>query len=179
MGLTSGARTTITIAAAAMLTGLGTLVHGTIQDDLAPAIAGASLLTVAFLAIALTLIHRWTVDTTDERRALAAAQRQAGDERTRYIAAQAALENEASRLNRDMIAERRALAARLTVEREALEAEFEERRAALISETMEATVLMMQSGKLAAEPTTTGTLIRFPEKLPHQARAREHGVVGP
>ena len=171
-----------------MLAGLPVLLYGIWRDDAARSIGGACLVICGLILVSLVLVRRWVVDTSDERRILAAAQRQAIDERTRYIASQAALENEQARLNRDMAAERHRIAAQLIAEREAMLAEFEERRAALVAETMEATVMMFRGGKFAPEELPQrGNLIKFPRDLPQQTpapepqreRSREHGVVGP
>lgn len=177
MGLTGNARITAATAAAAVLGGLATTVHAIAFSNPAQSIGGATLTMIGVIAIALAVIRRWVTDVRDERRILAAAQREAQQERSSYFAAKAALENEQGRLNRDTAAERAALAARMEVERNALHAEFEERRAALISETMTATVLMIHNGKLAPQQQAGGTLIPFPQ--PERVRPREHGVVGP
>ncbi|MFB6787627.1 hypothetical protein ACFCWT_13220 [Streptomyces olivaceus] len=163
------------------------IIYGLFRHDLAWALGGACLTMPVLTLVALVAVRRWIVDTRDERRALAAAQRQAEGERTRYIAAQAALENEQGRLRRDMAAERAQINARMAAEREALTIEFEERRATLVCETMEATVLMFKDGKFAPDSTTPGNLIRLADRLPGQGfapdvkreRSREHGVVGP
>jgi hypothetical protein len=165
-----------------MLGGIPVLLYGIWLDDTARSLGGACLVMASLILISLVLIHRWITDTTDERRILAAAQRQAAEERTRYIASQAALENEQARLNRDMAAERHRIAAQLIAERDALLVEFEERRAALVAETMEATVMMIRGGKFAPEEAPPrNNLIQFPKDLPAQepSRQREHGVVGP
>ncbi|MGA6223531.1 hypothetical protein ACPESV_24740 [Streptomyces umbrinus] len=170
-------------ATAGLTGGLAVALYGTLANDLARTLGGTCLTLTALTAIALILIRRWIVDTKDERRILAAAQRQAEGERSRYVAARAALENEQGRLNRDMAAEKQGLAARLHHEREALRGEFEERRAGLIAETMEATVMMVRGGKFDVEKKPSGNLIPFPQQ--HQSaelqreRSREHGVVGP
>ena len=186
MDLTSGSRATNVAAAVAMLGGLPALFYGILHNDTARSIGGACLIMTGLILSALVAIRRWIVDTGDERRILAAAQRQASEERTRYIAAQAALENEQARLNRDMAGERQRIAAPLIAEREAMRDEFEENKAALVAETMETTVRMFHGGKFAPEETLQqGNLIQFPEKLPTQGpapsreRSREHGVVGP
>lgn len=181
MDLTGGTRVTAGAAGAAMAAGLAVILYGTLRDDLARALGGTCLTLTALTVLALALIRRWVVDTRDERRILAAAQREAVAERSRYFAAQAALEIEQGRLNRDMAAERAGLAARLKAERDAIAADFEERRATLIAETMEATLLMVRNDKLAPQPSAK--LIRFPhqqaEQQPERERSREHGVVGP
>jgi hypothetical protein len=189
MGLTSGSRATIVAATAAMLGGLPVLLYGIWRDDTARSIGGACLVVTALILVALVLIRRWIVDTSNERRILAAAQRQASEEHTRYIALQAALENEQGRLNRDMNTERQRIAAQLIAEREAMRDEFEERKAELIAETMETTFLMIKGGKFAPkeEAPQQGNLIQFPKELPRQAhpaspereRSRGHEVVGP
>lgn len=162
-----------------MAGGLALVIHGTAHREPAHTLGGTCITLTAVAVFALTLIRRWIVDTRDERRILAAAQREAIAEQSRYIAGQAALENEQGRLEQDMAAERAALAARLKAEREALAAEFAERRDSLIAETMEATVLMMKEGKLAPGQQATANLIPFPKQEPQRARTREHGVVGP
>ncbi|MEV6119874.1 hypothetical protein AB0M23_05010 [Streptomyces sp. NPDC052077] len=155
------------------------IIYGLVQHDLAWSLGGACLTMPVLTLIALVAVRRWIVDTRDERRVLAAAQRQAEVERTRYIAAQAALENEQGRVRRDVAAERSALAAQTSAERAAMEAEFEEKRAALICKTMEATVRMFHEGKFAPQPSATTNLIPFPDKPVTRERPRGHGVVGP
>jgi hypothetical protein len=189
MDLTSGSRATNVAAAVAMLGGLPALLYGILHNDTARSIGGACLIMTALILTALVAIRSWIVDTSDERRVLAAAQRQASEERTRYIAAQAALENEQARLNRDMAGERQRIAAQLIAEREAMRDEFDDQKAALIAETMETTVRMFRGGKFAPEEETPqrGNLIQFPKELPTQAhpaspereRSRGHEVVGP
>ncbi|GAB2731409.1 hypothetical protein [Streptomyces bullii] len=187
MGLTSGSRATIVAAAAATLGGLPVLIYGIWSNDTARSLGGACLIMSGLVLVALVLIRRWIVDTSEERRALAAALRDAQAEKARYFAAQAALENEQGRLNRDMNVERMRIAKQLLTEREAMRVEFEEQRAALIAETMEAAFLMMRNRKSPSEPPAQCNLIQFPEKLPAQERSaaperersRGHGVVGP
>lgn len=184
MDLNGGMRAAAVAGAVLLFGGLAVTLHGIIRDDLPHSIGGACLTFTALMAWALFLIRRWIGDTADERRALADARQRADAEQARYFAAQAALELEQGRLNRDMAAERRALTVRLKAEREAMAIEFEERRATVIAETMEATVLMMKGRAFAPGTSVTGKLIRlFPEQQPqHQRerqRSREHGVVGP
>jgi hypothetical protein len=172
-----------------MLGGLPALLYGILHNDTARSIGGACLIMTALVLSALVAIRRWIVDTSDERRALADEQRQASEAHHRYIASQAALENEQARLNRDMAAERQRIAAQLIAEREVMRDEFEERKAALVAETMETTFLMIKGGKFAPEEETRqqGNLIQFPKDLPAQVhpaspereRSRGHEVVGP
>ncbi|MDL5205064.1 hypothetical protein [Streptomyces sp. ALI-76-A] len=170
-------------AGTAVVGGLSVVVYGTIVDDLPRTLGGTCLTLTALTLLALILIRNWIVDTRDERRILAAAQRETVAERSRYFAAQAALENEQGRLNRDMAAERAGLAARLQAEREALAAEFEERRATVIAETMEATFRMFHDGKFAPGVPEQSKVIQLREhqqqRHPERERSREHGVVRP
>ncbi|MEU7399947.1 hypothetical protein [Streptomyces sp. NPDC044948] len=163
------------IAAAAVIAlgGLTAIVYGILRADLPRALGGAALTMPALTFIALVFVRRWVTDTRDERQRLAAAQRYAEGERTRYLAAQAALTNEAGRNSREMHAERVRLQAQLTAEREAMRVEFEEQKATLVCETMEATVRMFHNGKFAPGTTTRGKLIRLTDRLPAQGHAAD------
>lgn len=184
MDITGGTRATICVTAALGLAGLAITSRGILRDNLPSTVGGSCLIFSTVVVGALLLIRKWVSDTTLIRTALTATQREAERERSRYVAAQAALENEQGRLNQDMAEERRRIAASLIAEREAMRTEFEERRATLISETMEATFLMIQNGKFASDTTASGRLIQFPKQSQPQPatdrmRSREHGVVGP
>lgn len=185
MDLTGGTRVLAGTAGAALASGLAVVLYGTLRDDLARALGGTCVTLTALTVIALILIRQWIVDTSEERRALADATRRAADVRDRYVASQAALECEQTRLTRDRATERYADAALLKTEREAMAADFETRRGNLIAETMEATLLMFQGGKFNPEATGAGNLIHFPKQHPEvdpevsRERSREHGGVGP
>lgn len=184
MERTSGEiKTTAAAAALVVAAGLAAILYGLVYDDLPRSIAGLGLTIVGLTVIVLIVIRRWVTDTRAERQLLAAAQREAHNQKSVYVAAQAALENEQGRLNRDMAAERLALSARLKSERDALARDFAEQRATVIAETMEATFHMFRGGKFAPTQTVTGNLIEFPRQHPERqeerARSREHGVVGP
>lgn len=163
--------------------GLVVVLHGTLRGNLAHTVGGTCLTLVALTAIALILIRRWIVDTSEERRILAASQREAQNQKSTYIAAQAAMEVEQGRLTRDRAMQLRADAARLDAEREAMAAEFEEKRATLSSEAMEATFRMILGRKLDGPASVESKVIQFPHQHPqHQperARSREHGGVAP
>jgi hypothetical protein len=157
-----------------VLGGLAAIVYGILRGDLTRSLGGAALTMPALTFIALIFVRRWVTDTRDERQRLAAAQRYAEGERTRYIAAQAALTNEAGRNRTEMRAERTQLRAQLAAEREAMRAEFEEQRATLVCETMEATVRMFHNGKFAPGTTAArGKLIRLTDRLPAQGHAAD------
>jgi hypothetical protein len=191
MELTGGTRVTIITAVAVSLTGLVLVGQGILRESLPYATAGSTLTLTALVFGALVLIRMWISDTTNIRNSLAASRREAEQERSRYtaercryIALLAGLESEQGRLNRDMAAARQQMARDLIKEREAIRAEFEEKRNELISETMEATILMIRDGKLAPDATPRGRLIRFPHQgqqapAPQRERSREHGIVGP
>ncbi|MFI1562132.1 hypothetical protein ACH4ZX_03560 [Streptomyces sp. NPDC020490] len=183
MNLTSGARVLAGATGLVMLGGLAISIHGILRHDVAHSVGGTCLTLTAFTTLALVLVHKWIVDTREDRRLLAAAQREAQAQRSTYQAAKAALESEQGRLTRDAAAERAKLAVQLKAEREALHREFEERRAELISQTMEATVRMFHNGRFAPGESATGNLIPFPQQQPEgkpeRERSREHGGVRP
>lgn len=179
MGLTGGTRATATTGVGALLAGAAVTIHAVARADPAQALGGLCLTMAALTLIALLFIHHWFTNTSEERRALAAATRAAEDERNRYVSLEAALENEHGRRSQAVAAERAGLAVRLATEREALRSEFEERRASLIAETMEATVRMYRNGKFAPQATAKGNLIPFPQQQSERERSRGHNVVGP
>lgn len=180
MELTAGTKAAAIAAAAAMGAGLWVVFHG--DDDLASRLGGVCLALAAMTLIALLVIRTWVTNTSDERRILAAATRAAQAERNRYIAAQAALENEQGRLQRDMAADRARNAARLVAEREALAAEFEETRNQLIRDAITESWMIFLGGGVH-EPAAENVVIPFPtpEQTPTRAaeRSREHGAVRP
>ncbi|MEI5100371.1 hypothetical protein RB200_19815 [Streptomyces sp. PmtG] len=166
-----------TAGATIMAAGLAAILYGVLRDDLARSLGGACLAMTALMPMALIAIRRWITDTSAERAHLADALRQAQDERTRYIAAQAALENEQGRLHRDLAADRARTAAMLIAERDGMQDEFEEQRAQLISETFEVAVDMERRGLLKPTDPSKGNLIRFPGQT--LGRAPEHEAAGP
>lgn len=185
MDLTSGTRTMASVSAGVMLGGIGLTLHGVWRDQPAHSLAGVVLSMIALTVIILTTVHHWVTDTSTERTALAAAQREAQAERARAFAAQAALENEQGRLYRDLAAERAAIRGRLEVERAAMQQEFEDARSQLVADAMETLASWVVGGKVCPPTRETGNLIRFPKQQPVQVqtpqreRSREHGVVGP
>lgn len=178
MSLTGSMKTTAVAGAALLAAGLPVTAHSSLHHDTARAVGGLCLIVTALFAIGMVFGRTWMRDTRDERRDLARARQAASEEHHTYIAAKALLECEQIRLNRDLNAERRALAVRLTAEREALAAEFEERRSALIAETVEATILMVRSGK-PAPGQSSGNLIPFPKQQPEHERSQERGAARP
>ncbi len=183
MRLASGTGIAAAAAATVMFGGLALTLNGIAANQVPRSLGGVGAIMIGLTAIVLLVIHKWVTDTRAERSLLAAAQREAQEERACCIAAQSALESERTRMRRDLDAEHAALLERARVEREALDDEFEERRADLICETTEATVRMFYDGKFAPDVRRRGTLIQFPQQQPqeqsHRSRSREHGVVGP
>lgn len=183
MDLTSGTRTMASIAAGVMLGGIGLTLHGVWRDQPAHSLAGVVLSMIALTVIILTVVHHWVTDTSTERTALAAAQREAQAERARAFAAQAALENEQGRLYRDLAAECAKNRARLEVDRAIMQQEFEDARSQLAADAMEILASWVEDGKVCPPEPGTGNLIPFPKQQPAPApqreRSREHGVVAP
>lgn len=164
-------------AATVMFGGMALAFNGIARNEVPRSLGGVGAIMIGLTAIVLLVIHKWVTDTRAERSLLAAAQREAQEERACCIAAQSALESERTRMRRDLDAERVTLLERSRVEREALDDEFEKRRGELVNQTMEATVKMFYNGKFAPGTRRGGTLIPFPQQEQHHSR--EHGVVGP
>lgn len=197
MKLGGGAQLTAAAGTALLIGGVSVVAYGIYRDDLTRSTGGAFLAIAALTLLALVAIRRWIVDTRDERRILAASQREAVGERARYQAAQAALENEQGRLYRDLAAdraalnaqiaaERDALHAKVAAEREAMEAEFERARGEISADAMDNMMSWITGGKLRPPERPKDNLIRFPGQAQDQAepqasreRSREHGSVGP
>jgi hypothetical protein len=177
MDFTTSIRTTVTAAAVVLVTGIAAILYGLIRGDPTHSIAGVGLTTTALTVTALTAIRRWVTNTTAERRQLADATQAARDERDRYFAAKAVLENDQQRLMRAAAADRAHAAATLIVEREKMAAEFEEKRAALVCETLTAYADLMRSHK--RKPPERSSVIPFPTQQPERERSRGHNVVGP
>lgn len=181
MSLTGGMRTTTAAGIALLAAGMTVSAHAAFRGDTPRSLGGLCLVVAALTLIALALAHSWVSDTTTERQELAEARRQAESERRRFFAAQAALEGEMTRLNRDMAADRARIAATLLAEREAMQAEFEEDRLQVSTEAFRSGVEMERAGLLKPDATlSAANLIPFPgARAPEQERSREHGVVGP
>lgn len=183
MDLTNSMRTTAAAGAVLLTGGLLISVRGVMRSDVPCSLGGTSLIVAALTLIALAVIRTWIGDARDERRELADARREAESEQRRYFALQAALNGEATRLNRDMAMERARVAATLIAEREAMSREFEERRLDEQKEAFRAGVEMERAGMLKPDAPAPANLIQFPRQEPASAsereRSREHGVVGP
>lgn len=178
MRFTGGTRATITISATALMVGVLACLYGIVRNTVPHSLAGLGLIIPASLAIAVAVLRVYSLDTRDERRNLAAAQRQAVDQKALYLAAQAGLENEMGRQARDMAAQRAANAASLIKEREVLRAAFEAERLQQSQRAFQLGVQMERSGALKPDEPLPTNLIPFPPQQPEHTRARE-GVVRP
>lgn len=182
MDHTASTRATAATTAVALTAGVTTTLYGVITNEPARSLGGACLTMTALTAIGLGAVKRWVTDTHEEQHRLAQATQEAQDERAKYFAAQAALENEVQRLMRDAAADRARAAATLIAEREAMEADFAEKRTSLICEAIETYAQMLRSGDLDRQPPRS-RVIQFPTQQPVQAPERErprgHNVAGP
>lgn len=174
--LTAGTRTTAVAAAAVMFTGMAIIVYGVVVNDLARSLGGACLTMTALTLIALVAIRKWVTNTAAERARLAEATREVEAERLRYVAGQAAQEQESTRLRRDAAVQVRRAARQLEVERAAMAVEFEEKRAALICRTFEATYRLAREDRIESEREQHehATVVQFPDQ--ELARVRERGI---
>ncbi|MFF9690288.1 hypothetical protein [Streptomyces sp. NPDC014623] len=172
MELNAGSRATAAGAALITSAGLSVVIYGIIADDLPRTIGGAIFTMTALTLIALVLIRRWVTRADGERSRLGDAVRDADTERMRYVAAQAALEVERGRLQRDIAAERQRMTATLDAERATLTERFEEDRAKLVCETIENTFHMFRDGKFAPTEHEYAQIIGFPRPA-HQRAAEE------
>jgi hypothetical protein len=183
MRLTGGTRTTTAAGGALLTGGLAGVGYGTLRSDLPRSLGGTCLVLIALFLIALALIHAWTTNVGAERRELAEARREADTARRKYFAAEAALESEMTRHNRDMAAERARVAAQLLAERTAMRAALEEERLQITTEAFRTGVEMERSGAFKPDVALPANLIPFPKQHPQdegqRERTREHGVVGP
>lgn len=172
--LTAGSRTTAVAAAAIMIVGIGIIAYGIVANDLARSLGGACLTMTALTLLALVAIRRWVTNTSAERARLAEATREVEAERLRYLAGQAAQEQERARLRRDIAASARKMAKQLDDDRARLAAEFEEKRAQIICDTFASTYRLAREDRISAEREQHARVVQFPEQ--ETARARERGV---
>lgn len=185
MGLTVGTRTTTVGGGTLTAVGLTLSIGGVIRSQEALALAGVSLTMTSVLIVALGFVYRWMTDTRAERRALAAAQERAQEERSSYFALKAAAEAEMTRMHRDIIAERAQNAAALVAERAAMYAQLERDRFQIETKGFHTGVMFEREGLLEPDAPAPSNIISFPKSLempavePQQERSREHGVVGP
>ncbi|WP_435279099.1 hypothetical protein [Streptomyces sp. 1222.5] len=183
MGLTVGTRTTTTGGGSLTAVGLALSLGGVIRSQETLALAGVSLTLTSGLIVTLGFIYRWMTDTRAERRALAAAQDRAQEERQSYFALKAANEAEMTRLHRDVVAERANNAAALAVERTAMYAQLERDRFQIQTKAFRTGVMFERAGLLEPDAPVPSNIISFPltetPSVEPQERSREHGVVGP
>ncbi|MBX7464873.1 hypothetical protein [Streptomyces sp. NPDC057910] len=143
-------------AAASLTAGLTIAVYGTLNDDLPRTVAGTCLLTIALLFSALLAIRRWIIDAQSERDALARAARDHNDEKLRYLAAQATIEMERQRIERDAAMERERGIVHIKAVKAAMEEQFEEQKAQLICQSLETAYDLYVRGLANDQPETAG-----------------------
>lgn len=158
--------------------GMAVVLYGVARNDLARSLGGACLTMTALTLIALVSIRRWTTNTDAERRRLADATREAETEKTRGIAAQAAMEVERNRLLRDAASQRAQLEALLKAERKAMHDQLEADRTEIGIDALKEAFRLIHEG-LCDPPKqqSQGTVIDFPEQSserPAAARPRGH-----
>lgn len=183
MDLTARTKAAVATAVGILISGFAVIVRSTSDDNVAGSIGGACLVMVGLTLAILIFVRRWVSDTSDERRILGEAQREAQAERSRYVALKAALEGEHGRLLRDMAAERAGIAATLKAERAKMAAEFQESRATELSEAFQTGAEMERAGVFKRRQPQGGNLLKFPGRQTEMPKPeqlpREHGVVGP
>lgn len=181
MRLTGSMRTMAAAGAALLTAGLLVGAHGVIRSEIPRALGGIALGFTGLFLIALVAVRRWICDTKEERRDLAQSRREADATQHKYLAAQANLESEMIRLNRDLNTERHRIAATLVAERQSMLAEFEKQRLQITTEAFRTGVEMERAGMLKPDEPVPPNLIQFPKQQPQADRehSREHGVVHP
>ncbi|MEE4598285.1 hypothetical protein V2J94_41690 [Streptomyces sp. DSM 41524] len=121
-------------------------------------------------------MRTWVTDVSSERHHLQLAARDLDTERTRYIASQAALQEERGRMRSDLASVHAQTRQELERERETLRQEFEDQRGELIRETFEETVRMVRAGLLDPDPEEpSGTVVRLPVQGHPAERDRVRG----
>lgn len=164
-----GKRNTRNIAAAAALiltTGVGTVAIGILRSDPAKAAGGACLTICALTFVALLILRHWITDTAAERERLADATKTAREERTSYVAAQAALDAERARVRRDAGLEAARLQQQLHADQEAMRRQFDADRHKVVCEAFEMGALLERSGMLGDADQQATVRHLFPPRPP-------------
>lgn len=175
---TRGAAATAAVGVAA---GIVVAIWGVAGEQPVRSVSGGCLAIISLTICIANCVRIWVSNTTAERILLGQATRDADAERARYIAAQAALELERKRVQRDGERTSARLAAQLAAEREALHRDIEEQRAKIICETLVTTVGLMHDGMMEDSPSEHGKIIGFPtqEQRARQAEGTSSSVPSP
>lgn len=168
-------RITTAATAAVITAGLAVVLWGVWKNDPARAAGGACLTITSLTFIALVVIRRWVTDTSAERAGLAATGKQRDDERSRYIAAQAAMAVDRDRMRRDAEYAAEQAAAQLEAERVKLRREFDEERNELVCKSFAAAFEILKSGLPDDAATRGRAVIPFPDQRPAGGAARARG----
>jgi hypothetical protein len=154
-----------------LLAGIALVVVGAAARHIPATAGGGGIVLATTVAASMLVIHRWLTDVTAERARLAQATRDADTERTRYIAANAALQQEQQRVRTDLQDHYRRTQLELARHRAALDDEFETRRAELAAKAFELGATMALTGKLTADPGTSADVVHLPTRQPQRQRA--------
>lgn len=183
MSLTGSQRTTIAAGVTLLAGGLAMGIHSVLRADTPRALLATTVALIGLTVVRLVCARAWITDTRDERREAATARKEADEQKMKFFALEAALESEATRMHRDLIAEQARNAAMLAAERSAMQAEFEARRLEEAQDAFLTGVEMERSGALKPDTPVPANLIQFPKPAPaveqERERSREHGFVGP
>lgn len=166
-------RALLVVGALGLAAGGGVTAYGVVTNDPARSLAGASLIITGLTLLVLVCIRRWVTDTHAERARLADAIRTADVDRTRAVAAHAAVEAERVRVARDARVERGRNARTLAAERDAMQTEFDAQRAQIAAVALEQAVALLK-GKIGeqAPARERSRVLPFPQQA-ERARARD------
>ncbi|WKD36565.1 hypothetical protein [Streptomyces xanthophaeus] len=154
----------------------GIVAYGIVEHSMEASVGGGLAGLAASAMLTLAKVRAWTVDTTEERRQLEEAKRQAHDTHTRYVAAEGALEGEHRRRVRDLEGERAALLRQVEAAKADLDDRYEAQREALIIESMQTGIKLYLAGLLNAPATAPeAKIMPFPGQQQQAARARATG----
>lgn len=168
----STATATKAFSGLAAAVGGGAALHGAYTDFNPHTISGMMLLLAASTFLILSRVRAWIGDNRAERERLRDEGDKLADQRTRYFAAQAALECERDRIRADLRASQIAAEQTLADERDAMQQEFDDKRAELTRSTFQTAVEMVQDGLLEPGETTGARVIPLPAPSEHRRAER-------
>lgn len=159
-------------AGAGCATGIVLLI-GAIPHSAPLAATGACLILLSLTALILLYVRVWISDTNDERRRFDDASVALEAERCRYVACQAGVQAERTRVRAELAAGNAALEEKLRIQGEAMWQQYEDERAKLITDAFEMGARMAQDGHL--EPATRGAqVIHLPSRDDGHPEAANH-----
>jgi hypothetical protein len=149
---------TFWVAAAGITIGTAGLAYTVPTGHTEGSVLGAAVLVVSAIAISVRVVLTVITDTSAEKARLT-------DERLTYLAAQAALESERTRIRQDLEAGARASAQQIRAERAAMRQQFEEERHAVQRHGFEVGVRLALGGGLTAEGEIPANVLPFPTRV--------------